>query len=64
MEVFEFFAGAGGGFGIVNLEDEAALNLMFVEYPFSPYSEITLHPIVDGDTALRQWQHALQEMQS
>jgi hypothetical protein len=63
MEVFEFFAGSAGGFGIINIDNEAALNLMFIEYPFSPYSEIEFRPILDGDAALRQWQQAMDAMQ-
>lgn len=62
MEVFEFFAGAGGGFGIFNMPDEATLHQAFIEYPFSPFSEIEFRPILDGDTALQQWQAALQAM--
>src|SRR5919107_5588103 len=55
MEAFEFFAGGGGGFGIFNVPDEATLNRIMVEYPLTPYSEITVRPILDGDTALGQW---------
>ena len=33
MESFEFFAGGGGGFGVVNVADEATLNQMMVENP-------------------------------
>ena len=62
MEVFEFFAGAGGGFGIINVADEAALNQMFIEFPFSPFSEIEFRPTLQGDAALRQWQQAVQTM--
>jgi hypothetical protein len=59
MEVFEFFVG-GGGFGVINVPDEATLNQMFIEYPFSPFSSMEFRPILDGDAALRQWQSALQ----
>ncbi|MCP6711750.1 hypothetical protein NL489_30835, partial [Klebsiella pneumoniae] len=55
MEVFEFFAGGGGGFGVLNVPDEAGLNRIMIEYPFLPYSSLEVRPILDGDTALRQW---------
>jgi hypothetical protein len=62
MEAFEFFAGAGGGFGIFNVADEAALNRIMVQYPLTPYSEITIRPILDGDTALGQWREIMSEV--
>src|SRR3712207_9488254 len=55
MEAFEFFAGGGGGFGILNVPDEATLNRIMVQYPFTPFSEVTIRSILDGDTALGQW---------
>ncbi len=62
MEVFEFFAGAGGGFAVLNVPDEATLQRIVMEYPFNPYNDLEARPILDGDTALRQWQDALQSM--
>jgi len=62
MEAFEFFAGGGGGFGIFNVPDEATLNRIMVQYPLTPYSELTVRPILDGDTALGQWREILGEM--
>ena len=62
MESFNFFAGGGGGFGVVNVADEATLNQMMVENPLLPFSEVEVHPLVDGDTALNQWRQALQRM--
>ena len=62
MEVFEFFAGGGGGFGIFNVPDEATLNRIMVEYPLTPYSKVTVRPILDGDTALGQWREIMREM--
>ena len=44
------------------MPDEATLNQMIVQYPFTPFSEITTRPILDGDTALRQWREILREM--
>ena len=62
METFEFFAGGGGGFGILNVPDEATLNRIMVGFPFFPYSELTARPILDGDTALGQWREIMSEM--
>jgi hypothetical protein len=62
MESFEFFAGGGGGFGIFNGPDEATLNGIMVQNPFFAYSEITVRPILDGDTALGQWREILRDI--
>jgi hypothetical protein len=48
--------------GVVNVADEATLNQMMVEYPFTPFSEITVCPILEGDTALTQWRQVMQQM--
>ena len=64
MEAFEFFTGGGGGFGILNVPDEATLNRIMVQYPFTPFSEITIRSILDGDTALRQWREIMSERDS
>src|SRR5215207_5902769 len=58
----ESFVGGGGGFGVFNVADEATLNQMMVEYPLTPFSEITLRPILEGDTALNQWRQEMQQM--
>lgn len=62
MEAFEFFAGGGGGFGVLNVPDEATLNRIMVQYPLTLYSDITVRPILDGDTALEQWREIMREM--
>jgi muconolactone delta-isomerase len=64
MEAFEFFAGGGGGFGIFNVPDEATLNRIMVQYPFTPFSDITIRPILDGDTALGQWREIMSQIMS
>jgi hypothetical protein len=62
MESFEYFAGGGGGFAIVNATDEAELHRMLMENPFSLYSKITVRPVLDGDLALRQVQELARAM--
>lgn len=54
MESFEFFAGGGGGFGVINVANEAVLHQMMLEYPFGNTSELEIRPILDGDQALKQ----------
>jgi hypothetical protein len=51
METFEFFAGRGGGWGVVNADDKAVAQQM-MEFPFTPFSVISIHPTIDGDEAL------------
>ena len=62
MESFEFFAGSSGGFAILNVPDERTLNRLMTEYPFFLFSEISVHPILDGDVALRQVRETIQQM--
>jgi len=54
-ESFEFFAGGGGGFMVVNVPNEVELNQMMAEYPLIPYLEMDVRPLIDGDTGLEQW---------
>jgi hypothetical protein len=62
MEAFYFFAGKGGGCGVLNAADEAEVNQIMLEWPFSFFSDVSIEPVVDGDVALKQLQTALQAM--
>jgi hypothetical protein len=62
MESFEFFAGSSGGFGILNVPDEQTLSRIMTEYPFYLFSDIAVHPILEGDVALRQVREIMQQM--
>ncbi len=33
-----------------------------MEYPWGPYSETEVHPIIDGDTALGMWKEMIAQM--
>jgi hypothetical protein len=44
--------------------DEVTLNRIMVEYPLTPYSDITVRPVLDGDTTLAQWRERMREMMS
>ena len=58
LEVFGTFVG-GGGFAVVDVADEEALNQMVLEMPFSRVSDVQVRPFVTGDAGLRQAQAAL-----
>jgi hypothetical protein len=62
MEAFEFFAGGGGGFGVLNIPDEATLNQIMLEYPFGFFDQLDIRPVLDGDKGLAQFQAAMQAM--
>lgn len=61
MEAFEFFAGRGGGWGVFNCEDKE-LSQAMMEFPFSPFSTIQVHPTVDGDDGLARFTQTMKEM--
>jgi hypothetical protein len=63
IELFGNFVG-GGGFAAVNVPDETTLNQMVIEMPFAWFSDVQVHPFVDGEAGLRQLQQALQAMAS
>jgi len=64
MEAFFFYAGRNAGGGILNVADEAELNQIVSEWPFFPFSEVHIMPIVDGDVALKQMQGNIERMSS
>jgi hypothetical protein len=39
--------------------DEVEFHRMIMEWPFTPFSEIESHPLIEMDTALTQWQEIL-----
>jgi hypothetical protein len=63
LELFGNFVG-GGGFGVLNVPDEETLNQIVIEMPFVWFSDVQVHPFVDGVTGMRQLQRALQAMAS
>lgn len=62
MEAFFFYAGRNAGGGILNVSDEAELNQIINDWPLTPYSDIDVIPIVDGDVALKQLQARVDRM--
>jgi Domain of unknown function (DUF3303) len=55
MEATYFFVG-GGGFGVLDIDDSAQLQRMVAEHPFTPFSDVEIHPVVDPATALKTLQ--------
>lgn len=62
MESFEFYAGGGGGFMVIEVSNEMELNQMMSEYPFIAYLDVDIHPIIDGDTGINQWWQVMRQM--
>jgi hypothetical protein len=62
MEMFEFFAGRGGGWGVLNTADEVELSQMMNEFPLAPFSVVQVHPTVNGDEALARATETVKEM--
>jgi muconolactone delta-isomerase len=52
---------AGGGIGIIEIDDEAELAKMIAEHPFTPYSDVNIRPCVDAQTGLNTYREALQQ---
>jgi hypothetical protein len=51
FSTIEFFV-AGGGLGVIDIDDSAELNRMTAENPFTPFSEVEIRPVVDPSVAL------------
>ena len=62
MESFYFYAGKGGGAGVLNTDDEAELSQIMLEWPFAFFSDIDIEPVVEGDVGLKQLQAVVQAM--
>jgi len=61
FDAFGSFIG-GGGFAVVNVPDEETLNQIVIEMPFAWFSDLTVHPFVEGVAAFRQLQKAVAAM--
>jgi len=62
MEQFEFFAGRGGGWGVFNCADDTEFSQAMMEFPFAPFSVISVHPTVAGDDALERLKQTTKQM--
>ena len=61
-EPFEFFAGTTDGFMVIDTTDEIEFNRMMAEYPLTPYVQMEVRPIINGDTGLAQWWQVMRRM--
>jgi hypothetical protein len=61
FESFGIFPG-GGGFGVIQVDDEVELNQMILEMPFSWFSDVQIRPAVEGSVGWQQLQQAVQAM--
>ena len=61
FSAFGTFPG-GGGFGVVEVADEAELNQLIIEMPFSWFSDVQVRPFVDGIEGLQQFKQAVEAM--
>ena len=61
FQAFGTFPG-GGGFGVIEAADEAELNQLIMEMPFSWFSDVQVRPFVDGAQGLHQLKQAVDAM--
>ena len=61
LESFGLFPG-GGGFGVIDIHDEAELHRMLAEMPFSAFNTVEVRSFVDGATGWRQAKEAVAAM--
>jgi muconolactone delta-isomerase len=52
----------GGGFGIIDASDEAELNQLILEMPFSWFSDVEVRPFVQAAEGLQQFKQAVDAM--
>jgi hypothetical protein len=53
LDAYDWFA-AGGGFGILDTDDEVVLCRAVAEHPFNPFTTTQVRPIVNADSASGQ----------
>lgn len=53
MEHFSFFASGTGGCGIVTVDNEMELHKLVASWPLTPFSDMQVEILVDGDEALQ-----------
>ena len=58
LEAVWGYAGLAGGGGIANVDSLEELDAVMVEFPFGPFSEIEILPLVDLDGSLQRMKQA------
>jgi muconolactone delta-isomerase len=56
------FAGIAGGGAIVNVDSAEELDSMMMDFPFGPFSEVSVYALADLDQAMQQLKEVLQQM--
>jgi muconolactone delta-isomerase len=56
------FAGTQGGGGIANVDSLEELDSIMVEYPFGPFSDVEVYPLVDLKESLQRSKQVSQMM--
>ena len=62
LESTAFFAGGTGGYAVVDVPDVATLNEMSLEWPLTAYCDMEVHPLLDIETGLKQWETIIQAL--
>ncbi len=62
MEQVWSFAGIPGGGGILNVASLDELDAIMAQFPFGPFSDIEIYPLVDLDASLQRVKQAAQAM--
>ena len=62
MEQVWSFAGRAGGGGILNVDSHEELDAIMIEFPFSPFSHIEVHPMTNLEESLRNLRRSMTEM--
>jgi muconolactone delta-isomerase len=60
FSTIEFFV-AGGGFGVIDIDDSSELHRIIAEHPFTGFSDVEVRPVVDPATAMSNLQAAFAE---
>jgi len=63
LDSYAWFA-AGGGTGIIDVDDAETLFQAVNEHPFSPYTKTEVRPLADADGAARRLEAILAEAQT
>jgi muconolactone delta-isomerase len=56
------FAGMSGGAGIVNVDSHEELDQISAEFPFQPFSHVTVYALADFDKSMYNATNAFQAM--
>jgi muconolactone delta-isomerase len=56
------FAGLAGGAGIANVDSHEELDRIAAEFPFQPFSKVTVYPLADFDKSMDNATNAFQAM--